>query len=41
MPEGLRSNWQLDQVEVLDGGPDDDAGTPDNNRFAVQGVFAP
>ena len=41
VPEGLRSNWQLGQVQVLDGGADDDADTPDNSLFAVQGVFAP
>jgi peptidoglycan/xylan/chitin deacetylase (PgdA/CDA1 family) len=41
VPEALRSNWQLDQIQVLDGGPDEDADTDDNTVFAVQGVFVP
>jgi hypothetical protein len=36
-----RATWQLDQVEVFDGGADGDADTPDNTLFAVQGVFLP
>ncbi len=41
-PEGTREIWQLDQVRVYDGGPDEDADTAgDNALFAVQGVFVP
>jgi hypothetical protein len=39
--EGVRSIWELSQLRVNDGGADDEAGTPDNALFAVQGVFAP
>jgi glucose/arabinose dehydrogenase/PKD repeat protein len=39
--EGKRSVWQLDKVEVFDGGPDGDVATPDNTLFATQGVFVP
>jgi PKD repeat protein len=39
--ERARSIWQLGQVEVLDGGPDRDADTPDNEVFARQGIFVP
>jgi dipeptidyl aminopeptidase/acylaminoacyl peptidase len=40
--EGTRAVWQLDQVRVHDGGPDEDADTEDGNSlFAVQGVFVP
>jgi glucose/arabinose dehydrogenase len=39
--EGARSIWELRQVEVLDGGPDGDAETPDNDVFARQGLFIP
>ena len=39
--EGARAIWQLGQVEVLDGGPDGDADTPDNAVFARQGLFVP
>jgi hypothetical protein len=39
--EGKRSVWGLGQIEVLDGGPDGDAGTPGNGVFARQGVFVP
>jgi hypothetical protein len=39
--EGDRAIWQLAQVEVLDGGPDGDASTPDNKVFARQGLFVP
>jgi hypothetical protein len=41
VPEGKRSIWALDQVQVFDGGPDGDAATDDNSLFAVQGVFVP
>jgi glucose/arabinose dehydrogenase len=39
--EGMRTIWQLGQVEVLDGGADGVASTPDNTVFARQGLFAP
>ena len=39
--EGGRAIWELDQVKVLDGGPDGDVETPDNSLLAVQGVFVP
>jgi predicted acyl esterase len=39
--EGKRAIWQLDQTQVLDGGPDGLAATGDNSLFAVQGVFVP
>jgi hypothetical protein len=40
-PEGTRSVWNLDRVEVRDGGPDGDADTGPNAPFLVQGIFAP
>ena len=39
--EGARAVWQLEHVEVLDGGPDGDAETPGNSVFARAGVFVP
>jgi hypothetical protein len=36
-----RSVWELDEVAVLDGGPDDDAETADNTVFLRQGIFIP
>jgi hypothetical protein len=39
--ETKRSIWELGQVQVFDGGPDDDADTNPNTLFAVEGVFAP
>ena len=40
--DGRRAIWQMDQLHVLDGGADGDAGTPGDNRlFAKQGVFIP
>jgi hypothetical protein len=39
--EGKRTMWQLGQVQVFDGGPDDDAETTPNTLFATQGVFVP
>jgi WD40-like Beta Propeller Repeat len=42
VPEGARAVWQLDEVEVFDGGPDGDGDTlADNELFATQGVFVP
>jgi hypothetical protein len=39
---GKRAVWQLGQVQVFDGGPDDSAATAAGNAlFAVQGVFVP
>jgi hypothetical protein len=38
---GLRATWELDQVQVFDGGADGQAETPGNTLFAVQGVFLP
>ena len=39
--EGKRAIWQLDQIRVLDCGPDGLASTGGNSLFAVQGVFVP
>ena len=39
--EGDRAIWQLDQVQLFDGGPDGVAETTPNTLFAVQGVFVP
>ena len=40
--ERMRSIWQLDEVQVFDGGADGDAETEaDNTLFATQGVFIP
>lgn len=39
--EEVRSNWQINQIEVLDGGADGLASTAGNTVFARQGVFAP
>jgi hypothetical protein len=40
--ENVRSVWQLDQVQVYDGGADADADTPgDNTLFMDEGVFVP
>jgi hypothetical protein len=40
--EGQRAVWELDQLQVFDGGSDGDADTTgDNTLFAVQGMFAP
>ncbi len=36
-----RSNWQLGQVQVFDGGADGVVSTNPNTLFAVQGVFVP
>jgi hypothetical protein len=39
---GKRATWQMDQVQVLDGGPDGDVDTASGNTvFARQGVFVP
>jgi acid phosphatase type 7 len=39
--EGAQSVWELGQVDVLDGGADGIAATPDNAVFARVGLFAP
>jgi hypothetical protein len=40
--QGKRAVWELAQVQVFDGGPDDTAATQSGNAlFAVQGVFVP
>jgi hypothetical protein len=41
VPEGARSNWELSQVQVYDGGSDGVASTDPNTVFAVQGVLVP
>jgi hypothetical protein len=39
---GARAIWQLDQINLNDGGPDADGDTAaDNTRFMRQGMFAP
>ena len=39
--ELFRSSWELERVEVYDGGADGVAATSGNTLFAVQGVFVP
>jgi hypothetical protein len=39
--ESKRTIWELGSVQVLDGGPDNVASTPDNTVFATTGLFAP
>ena len=39
--EGNRSIWQLDKVQVLDGGSDGVASTAGNTLFATQALFVP
>jgi WD40-like Beta Propeller Repeat len=40
--EGARAIWEFDQVRVRDGGADQDADTPADNRLLfVQGIFVP
>jgi hypothetical protein len=41
VPEGKRAVWEMEQVQVYDGGPDGDAATDDNTLFATQGIFVP
>jgi hypothetical protein len=38
--EGVRSNWELGQIQVLDGGPDG-ASPDESTMFAVEGIFVP
>jgi len=40
--ENRRSNWEMSDVRVYDGGPDGLASTTSGNTlFATQGVFVP
>jgi hypothetical protein len=39
--EEVRSNWQLGQVQVYDGGADGDADTTGNTLFMSEGIFVP
>ena len=39
--EGKRAIWALQGIDVLDGGVDGLASTPDNTLFATQGLLAP
>lgn len=42
VPEQQRMIWEMQQVQVRDGGADGNAGTPgDNQAFLKQGVFVP
>jgi TolB protein len=41
IPEGKRSIWGLAQLEVLDGGADNDGDTAPNKVFARPGLFVP
>ena len=39
--EGARAVWELERVQVRDGGADGLAGTSPNSTFLTQGVFVP
>jgi hypothetical protein len=41
VPEGRRVIWELGRVDVLDGGTDGVASTPNNNVFQSQALFVP
>ena len=41
VPEGRRSIWAMDQVQLFDGGNDGDVTTIPNTLFMVQGTFTP
>ena len=41
VPEGRRSIWAMDQVQLFDGGNDGDMTTIPNTLFMVQGTFTP
>jgi hypothetical protein len=42
VPEGRRAVWEMEQIQIYDGGPDGDAATSgDNTLFAIQGIFVP
>jgi hypothetical protein len=38
---GMRANTHVEDVGVYDGGPDANAATPTNERYAEEGVFTP
>jgi hypothetical protein len=40
--ENKRTIWELDGIQIYDGGPDDNINTYDDNQlFMTQGLFAP
>ena len=39
--EGMRTIWQVDKIQVLDGGSDGVASTAGNTLFATQALFVP
>jgi hypothetical protein len=39
--EGVRSVWEVGQIQVIDGGPDGDVDTTPNAVFADQGILIP
>jgi subtilisin family serine protease len=41
LKEGARAIWQLDEIDIGDGGPDGDVFTAPNQIFATQGIFVP
>jgi hypothetical protein len=41
VPEGKRGVVELQQLQVLDGGPDGQVATAPNSLYAVQGIFIP
>ena len=41
VPEGKRSIWALDQIDVIDGGADGLVSTNDNSVYLRQGIFVP
>jgi hypothetical protein len=42
IPDGYRSNWQLGQIQVQDGGEDGEGATEgDNTLYLKQGIFIP
>jgi hypothetical protein len=41
VPEGKRSNWELDQVAIYDGGPNGDHSTGSTAPFGVPGIWVP
>jgi hypothetical protein len=38
---GKRAIWQLDRLQLFDGGPDGVVSTANNSLFEEQGVFVP
>jgi hypothetical protein len=39
--EGVRTTWELGQIQVWDAGEDGNPASDDNTLFAVQGLFVP